>query len=148
MFIQFENRKEYVAWALAEFLAKGDKINSNAIGNALAHAQKCAELVWRDDDHPPATERDLYVAFAIVRILSELQMHNSNAVGNALGLAQQAADLIFGQNKSAQGGIPSLPMKQPPTIATSTTVMQGKAPPVPGETTKVPQPEIPPVNGQ
>ncbi len=44
--MHFENRQDYVAWALVIFLSTSEKSNSNAIGNALAHANACADLMF------------------------------------------------------------------------------------------------------
>lgn len=144
MFMHFESRKDFLAWAMATLIAEGDKTNSNATGNALAHAQRCADLVWKDDDHAPASERDQYVAWALVTIFAKCDMTNSNATGNALDLALKCADLMF--PKSKETNIPTLPMKQPPGVNTVMTSMQGKAPPVPGERAEVPAMPIPPVS--
>ena len=44
--MHFETREDYVAWALVMFFSTSEKTNSNAAGNALAHANQCADLIF------------------------------------------------------------------------------------------------------
>lgn len=147
MFIHFETRKEYLAWALGVLYAGGDKNNSNATGNALDQAKKCVDLMWPESSDGPATERDQYLAWALVVVFAESDKTNSNAVGNALDHALRCAELIYPKSKTDAIGVPSLPMQQPPRTPSVSTSVQGKAPPVPGERAEVPAMPVPTTSG-
>lgn len=45
--MHFDNREDYIKWATVIMLSTADKkTDSNAVGNALAHAQACADLFF------------------------------------------------------------------------------------------------------
>ena len=54
--MHFERREDYVAWALVIFLSTSEKSNSNAIGNALAHANQCADLTFGKVNEAPRAQ--------------------------------------------------------------------------------------------
>ena len=54
--MHFERREDYVAWALVIFLSTSEKSNSNAIGNALAHANQCADLMFGTTAQAPRAQ--------------------------------------------------------------------------------------------